>query len=366
MAPGKAFWEVFGHNALIVVEADRRTSYNFGYFDFSEPGFLGRFIDGEMLYELVAQDAGRDLEHYLTAGRPVSMQRLNLDEAQIARLVEHLQTHAKPENSRYRYDYFLSNCSTKVRDAIDFALDGALNRATKQRSHGYTFRALALAHGQPVPWMYLGMQIGLGRPADRALSIWQEFYIPALLKQMVDELSVPQADGSSRPLLAESKLLGSAQFPNARTAAPLMWPWAALLGALLVFIFRRLTLRRRYLPRSALLLASILGIGGLTLAFLWGMSGHWATAWNQNLVLFNPLYLLLLLPIGAKRREQLAMLLFVLGALGSFFKVFPAFSQQNLECVLLVLPLQWALWQMLRSSTHSATAQRYARSQASA
>ena len=32
-----------------------------------------------------------------------------------------LAVNARPENARYRYDYYLDNCSTRVRDALDRA-----------------------------------------------------------------------------------------------------------------------------------------------------------------------------------------------------------------------------------------------------
>jgi len=58
MAPGAEYWARFGHNAILVVEADgTSTSYNFGYFDFEQENFFLRFIRGEMLYQLVALPA---------------------------------------------------------------------------------------------------------------------------------------------------------------------------------------------------------------------------------------------------------------------------------------------------------------------
>src|SRR4051812_38334925 len=51
IGPGRELYEWFGHNAI--VETDTRTgqsiAYNYGVFEF-DSGFLGRFIEGQMMY----------------------------------------------------------------------------------------------------------------------------------------------------------------------------------------------------------------------------------------------------------------------------------------------------------------------------
>ena len=56
MGPGEVFWERFGHDAIVVDDPARGepVSYNFGFFDMAEDGFIGRFVRGEMQYMLVA------------------------------------------------------------------------------------------------------------------------------------------------------------------------------------------------------------------------------------------------------------------------------------------------------------------------
>src|SRR5690606_6404786 len=125
MQPGEIFFERFGHNAIVVDDPSfpEPVSYNFGYFDMEEPRFTANFIRGEMHYMLVALPLSQDLEYYRQAGRGVSIQWLDLEPEQALRLAAALAENAKPGNARYRYDYFLDNCSTRVRDALDDALD---------------------------------------------------------------------------------------------------------------------------------------------------------------------------------------------------------------------------------------------------
>ena len=46
--------------------------------------------------------------------------------ASLMALAAALAQNARPENARYRYDYFTANCATQVRDALDTAMGGAL------------------------------------------------------------------------------------------------------------------------------------------------------------------------------------------------------------------------------------------------
>jgi hypothetical protein len=128
MQPGEIFWERFGHDSVLV--ADPRTgeaiSYNFGFFDPTEPDFIARFVRGDMRYRLAAVPYADDLILYREEGRGVSVQWLDLDAAQAREIATALAENATPENAFYRYDYFKDNCSTRVRDAVDHALAGGL------------------------------------------------------------------------------------------------------------------------------------------------------------------------------------------------------------------------------------------------
>ena len=130
MQPGTVFFERFGHDAVVVDDPSHGEpiSYNFGFFDPDEPDFLGNFVRGKMRYRLVALPFAEDMAYYRDVGRGVSIQWLDLSDAEATRLASALAENAKPENARYGYDYFTDNCATRVRDAIDKALGGGLKR----------------------------------------------------------------------------------------------------------------------------------------------------------------------------------------------------------------------------------------------
>ena len=141
-----------------------------------------------MRYQLVALPlAARPV--LLPRSRPRrALQWLDLDAGAGAARWPTRWRNAPPENARYRYDYFTDNCSTRVRDALDRALGGALHQQMVGRSHGNTFRSEAVRLASPRLWMWLGFDIGLGPYADAPLSRWEEAFVPMRLADSLREM----------------------------------------------------------------------------------------------------------------------------------------------------------------------------------
>lgn len=354
MEPGQIFFERFGHNAIVVDPRDGREpiAYNFGYFDLDEPNFVGNFVHGNMRYWLVALPLREDMARYARLGRGAAVQWLDLTPGQVVALAARLDANARGENARYRYDYYTSNCSTKVRDALDDALGGLLKSQLSGRSQGNTYRSESVRLAAPAPWMAIGFHVGLSDYADRPLSRWDESFIPMRLRDALREVKL--ADG--RPLvLAEETLLPHrvgqppAEAPQLRGAA---FATGLVLAGGALWLGRR---RPRLLAALALPVWTVAGLAGLTMLFIWFGSAHVAGWGNENLLLLSPLCLALL-PGGwavARGREPpkffRAMLVAVAAcaALAGFMKFLPFRPQQNVEWVLLMLPLHWALLRAL-------------------
>lgn len=86
MGTGDMVWEKYGHNALWVRDDASGTDrvYNYGVFDFDSPGYWGRFIRGDWLYELAVSDIEFTLYQYAYLNRTVVAQELALSPAQKA------------------------------------------------------------------------------------------------------------------------------------------------------------------------------------------------------------------------------------------------------------------------------------------
>ncbi len=353
IGPGEIYWQRFGHNTLIVTPPGEggAVSYNFGYFDFEQPGFFRRFILGRMLYHALAIPAGRDLAGYVDEDRAVALQELALLPAQASHLAERLAVAVLPENRDYLYEYFRANCSTRVRDALDEALGGALKRQTAGRSRGFTYRMHALRLTRDDFWLSLGMDLGLGPDADRRLTFWEEMFIPEMLRRHLRE--VVNDDG--QPLVRREYILHRGGLPEPGELPPdrrlpfLLTGLAA--AAFLLWLSARAPTRsgtRRALAATATALHLLFGLAGAMLLFLWLGTDHIAAHRNENLFLLNPLGLALAVSWARHQRtrvgETLAWLVALSAAGALAVKVLPAtFIQQNVHWSLLLLPIHLAL-----------------------
>jgi hypothetical protein len=306
MQPGEEYWSRFGHNALLVQTADgQRTLYNYGFFDFEQPGFLLRFLRGHMLYQLVALPFESDIAYYAAQGRGVHLQWLRLAPDEATRLAEFLAWNALPENAEYRYDYFLDNCATRVRDALDAALGGGLRPQLIGRSRGLTYRMESQRLAAPQGWLYLGIHAGLGPFADRVLSRWDEGFVPMRLAEGLREARA--SDGG--PLVESELELLPHRLTAEREEPPRgSWPWIAA-GLLLAFGVAQAGHRSSRAPRKlGVGLAAgfwlLCGLGGLLLLALWSLTDHLAAHANANLLLLSPLTLMLLPALAPLSRAQ--------------------------------------------------------------
>ncbi|PJK10063.1 hypothetical protein CO608_05035 [Lysobacteraceae bacterium NML08-0793] len=367
MAPGEVFWERFGHDAIVVMDArGDAISYNFGYFDPNEPDFIHRFVRGQMRYRLVALPLAHDLIQYREAGRGVSVQWLNIRAEQAEKLAAALAENARPENAYYHYDYFRDNCATRVRDALNFALDGALAPQLAASTQGNSYRSEALRLAAPEPWMWTGFQLGLGPNADHALSRWDEAFIPM---RLADSLRLAKNSQGEPLVLVEEQWL-----PHYLAPEPAYTPWYlgrfALAGLLVGLAL--ILLGPRY-PRLAAgfafgfwLLAGLLGI---LMLYLWLGSAHWAAWRNLNLLLMHPLLWLLLPGAWVILRGRTPSRCFVwllriaafIALLSLLDTVFGVDQQRNGNWIALLLPIHLtlaALWARPGAAFPSSLAER--------
>lgn len=355
MEPGEEYWARFGHNAVLVDDPARGEPilYNYGFFDFDEPGFLPRFLRGLMTYRLLALPASQDLPNYAAEGRGVTVQWLDIAPPRAAELATFLAWNARPENARYRYDYFTDNCSTRVRDAIDRALGGALKTQLVRSSQGLTYRSESLRLGAPLPWMALGMHLGLGPFADRPLSRWDEAFVPARLR---DSLRGVRTTAGTPLVLAEQIVLPHRLAPTPEQ--PPRWRRGFVLTGLGLAILVLVSARRapRTLAGAVLMFWTVAGLIGAGLTALWAVTDHVAAWGNENILLLSPLCLGLLPGAWAQLRRRtpprwfssLLLIVLLLAGVAGFLKFLPFRIQDNLDWIMLLLPLHAALWWSLR------------------
>ena len=231
---GDAVWEKFGHNAIVIT--DRRTgtsvAWNWGIFDFDQPGFLGRFLKGNMRYRMDGFSAEASLAYYTSANRTVWQQRLALLPVYKRKLRALILENARPENREYTYDYFLDNCSTRVRNLLNEAMGGGLAGWTRHHYVAESYRSTSQRLVADNPFTELGLTMALGVRADSLLTMWDEAFVPMRLQARVRELLVEDGRGGIRPLVSDERALFTATRPPEAPRPPRLWPWTLAIGML--------------------------------------------------------------------------------------------------------------------------------------
>ncbi len=340
--PGENYWERFGHNAIWLREpaAGIDHSFNFGYFDFDQEGFFLRFLRGRMLYFSVAQPIERELESYRRANRSIRAQKLELSPAQYIRLRDYLLNEVRPENRDYLYDPYLNNCSTRVRDALDIALGGALSAVSEKVPANLDFRDQTRRLTQMQYWYYLGLEMVLGYPVDRPISRWEEMFIPMVLAAEISKVTQPGGE-AGQSLVSKDLVFFKSSFPDPAAEPGNIWYRYLMLGLLVTGIA---WLSARFMPPAwlaGLCHAWLLigGTGGLLLTFMWLFTDHAVASTNANLLLFNPLVLLALIPV----LNRFGAWVLAGGVVVNFALLLFPQHQYNLDVLALLAPINLAV-----------------------
>ena len=359
--PGDVYWERFGHDALELRDAvsGEAINFNYGMFDFNEKNFFLNFARGRMHYLMDAEPTEPEEADYVAIGRSITRQRLALTAQQAGALRDFLFWNLRPENAGYPYDYYVDNCTTRVRDALDKALGGVIEKTLIVQPGGMTYRQQTDRLMRAQPWLMLVLDLGLGPYADQPLNGWSESFLPEVLQHRLRDVRVPDDHGGSQPLVASEQLLS----PSHITAPPAIPPDLRLpLGAAgLAFALVLAACARWWRTGHALLATAYLvaaGLVGVILIMLWTLTAHHSAWANANLLLFSPLAFFLpravwhasrgLAPSRLANAAITLQLIAVLAAIA--LHALPGTVQQNQPWIGFALPVWLALaWGLRRA-----------------
>lgn len=291
-SPGSELYSTFGHSALRIVDTAAGTDivYNFGVFDFYDPDFYLKFVQGKLLYYLDQQSFPDFIYGYELEGRQISEQILALPAARKIKLQRYLFHKVRPENRSYKYDFLFDNCTTRLRDLILKATPEEGRLVCVLRPGEQTFRKHLHAYldGNGKDWAKLGIDILLGRRLDRIMTDQETMFLPDFLEKGIDGTTL-----NGQPLVAGKKLI----LPRRLEASPTSEPPMSLiiLGIIAVFMILASKAPHPVLRNIAgigdILLFLSCGMIGILLVLMWTATDHQICKENMNLLWALPTHL---------------------------------------------------------------------------
>lgn len=283
---------VYGHAALRIYDPKQNIDYifNYGIFDFSKPNFIYRFAKGETDYKLGVADYQDYVIEYQMRGSDITEQVLNLTQEEKARIWEALLINYRPENRVYRYNFFFDNCATRPAAILEKEINGSIDYQYPYQSQ--TFRDLINHCTRNHPWLTFGCDLALGSPTDRMASQHEMLFLPLYLKEAFAKAIVTAPDGTVRPLVSETNVIGSGETEEPEKDiwdifTPLVCGWL-LFASVLTITGMEWSRKRYFLPVDCVLFLAG-GLGGVILFFLSFISVHPCTCPNWSLVWLQPL-----------------------------------------------------------------------------
>jgi hypothetical protein len=358
MGPGDHPFARFGHNALLLEWPGHAIVYNFGTFAFDGLNGIKDFMAGRFRYWLSLSSLERTLEFYASQNRTLVAQELDLTPQERQALAQALVENTRPENRYYNYDYYYDNCTTRVRDAVDRALGGGLKKAVKGPGR-YTYREHTERLSADEPWLYFGLDLALGPLTDRAVTRYDELWVPGELEAALASARI-ERNGVQRPLVKATRTLVTAERPPPRDVPPSRAGWFGLIGLVLGAAAFGLADRARKSRVARALFGGFTAVFGLffglignVLLVFWLFTKHWSAYRNENLLVCAPWALLLAftaigLALGRPRATERTRLLLLASAAAAvvalLLALIPGFGQDNTRIAALFTPIWLGLY----------------------
>jgi hypothetical protein len=273
---GNEAYSLFGHTAIRVNDVDNNLDvvYNYGAFDFGTPNFVMKFTKGDMNY-FIANDRYVDfINQYSYEKRDVYEQELDIPLVLKQKLFDNLYQSLLSDERMYQYKFIDNNCTSKVVEVINKTLNAEV--ITKKTDTDETYRSILFPYFDNHFYEKLGTSIVFGTKVDQ---MGTKIFLPfELLK------SLKLIQYQNHPLCIENKTVLAFE-----EEIPSSW-WNNSYTYILILGFVIL-INKKSIDYIYLLIIALLG---LLFVFLGFYSFHQELAYNYNVLLLNPILLVVL------------------------------------------------------------------------
>jgi len=355
--PGKDIPSWWGHGGIIVEDLGNRRAriYNFGLYSFDK-GMLAKFAMGRLIFAVGDFSVPGYLYYYKKLDRDVRIQTLDILPEKRLQMAQLLAMNVLPQNREYLYHHYYDNCSTRLRDVINAAVDGALYRATDKPSRMTLRDETRRYSGHCFPMELLLMYL-MGPEIDQPIKEWDEMFLPDELEKYVGELMIPDENGTLHPLVSDTYIFYKSDWNQVYDDVPVHWPLAVLSGLVIGLLAIAIVYWLRTSSGSwkrviygiyVTIIGLILGIPGLGLALLSSFTDHSVTYYNENLIFVNPLtFIFIIAGVAIARnkswgwiwQDRLWIIHCILLIVALCLKILPSFDQDNALIFAFVIPI---------------------------
>ncbi|MCB0282999.1 MAG: DUF4105 domain-containing protein [Calditrichaeota bacterium] len=355
-SPGDYLTDWFGHTAIAVQDTfyNYARVYNFGLFSFDD-GFINRFVMGRLIFWAGDASLGAIMSRYMKANRTISYQVLNIENDKKLELAKELANAVLPENSHYLYHHYEENCATRLRDLIDKAVDGQLYKSTQDPAE-YTYREHTRRYTAQSPLMQWLLMFLMNDSIDKPIKQWDEMFLPDELAKYVGQLKLE----NNLPLVSRSFVYFDSHRPSIPGQTSQLPLWTIFTGLFLAGFTILLAVRVKQGKRLfniifmiySAIITLVFGFIGSSLFFMSMFTDHLVTQGNENLLLANPVTLVVFfLTIASvfSRSKKLQRGIYYLwlglaitSILAILLKIIPVFDQDNYMIIAVLLPVNAA------------------------
>ncbi|MCL2176056.1 MAG: DUF4105 domain-containing protein [Treponema sp.] len=357
------FW--WGHIALVIEDSDtgRNYFYDYGLFSFDSENFYANFAMGLMMYSCGASSAEASIATFKRRNRSVVYYTLDLPPETKVKIRDFVEENILPQNRDYRYHLFRDNCSTRIRDIIDYATDGQFKDEYGDLDGRFTLRDHVRRHTYFSPFADWFLNFLMGQVIDTPIKVWDDMFIPAEVGRLIQEFSYNDVNGVTRKLVSSPEsievIFESSGRPDVLDIPRKQWPMQLAFSLVLCAIFglffyiysKNIRAGRTLAGISMSLCGLVFGLSGLLLYFMAIFTDHDYTYQNLNMIFSSPI-LLAAVPIGigyaAAKNSKIIVYDFLSRIIWLFtaaavlvsmlLNLLPWFYQKNLPEQLLMLP----------------------------
>ncbi len=233
------------------------------------------------------------LQEYYFEKRWVYSQKINLDSKQTRLLIGLINENLKPENVKYKYDFFYDNCSTRIRDLLEKCTGDNLLYPPSANTKLPTFRELVRKYQSPLPWLQFGVDLLLGSPSDKRASFRDRMFLPLEMRTELSE-TVIRRSGKMIPLLQNPEVVLSFDpvevKPNFLTSPAFVFTMVLILIVTLTGLLKQ----KKLIKILDISVFSIFSILSVLMIFTNFFSDHTQMKWNLNIIWLNPLIIICL------------------------------------------------------------------------